>query len=110
MAILFSGQVLFPGQSVQADNNGHTLIMQTDGNAVLYNTQSGKATGCTMTDGEECWRLGFQDAEAGRPFHPQYDGWNLFCQQRYEEGRLAKVVVNSKAIIVALLKGPSHGH
>lgn len=72
--------------------------------------QSGKATGCTMADGEECWRLGFQDAEAGRLFHPSYDGWNLFCQQRYEEGRLAKVVANSKATIVSLLKDPSHGH
>lgn len=51
MALLFSGQVLFPGQSLQADNNGHTLIMQTDGNAVLYNTQSGQPTWASNTQG-----------------------------------------------------------
>jgi uncharacterized protein YkwD len=40
MATLFSGQCLQPGQSLQSDNQLHTLIMQTDGNVVLYNQQN----------------------------------------------------------------------
>ncbi len=38
--ILFPGQSLLPGQTLKSDNMLHTLIMQTDGNAVLYNSQS----------------------------------------------------------------------
>jgi Cysteine-rich secretory protein family len=40
MATLSSGQCLQPGQSLQSDNQLHTLIMQPDGNVVLYNQQS----------------------------------------------------------------------
>ena len=40
MATLHSGQCLQPGQSLQSDNQLHTLIMQPDGNVVLYNQQS----------------------------------------------------------------------
>ena len=40
MSTLFPGQSLLPGQSLKSDNMLHTLIMQTDGNAVLYNSQS----------------------------------------------------------------------
>ena len=40
MATLFSGQSLPPGQSLQSDNLWFTLTMQSDGNVVLYNTQS----------------------------------------------------------------------
>ncbi len=40
MATLFPGQSLLPGQSLQSDNKLHTLIMQSDGNAVLYNSAS----------------------------------------------------------------------
>ena len=36
MATLFPGQSLHPGQSLQSNNKLHTLIMQTDGNVVLY--------------------------------------------------------------------------
>lgn len=40
MATVFPGQELDPGQSVQSDNKLHTLIMQPDGNVVLYNQYS----------------------------------------------------------------------
>lgn len=40
MATLFSGQALQPGQSLQSDNKLHTLILQSDGNVVLYNQHS----------------------------------------------------------------------
>ena len=40
MATLFPGQSLPPGQSLQSDNQLHTLIMQPDGNVVLYNSAS----------------------------------------------------------------------
>ncbi len=38
--IIASGQSLQPGQSLQSPNQLHTLILQTDGNVVLYNQQS----------------------------------------------------------------------
>jgi serralysin len=38
--ILASGQSLQPGQSLQSPNQMYTLIMQTDGNVVLYNQHS----------------------------------------------------------------------
>lgn len=37
MATLFPGQSLAPGQSLKSDNQLYTLILQTDGNVVLYN-------------------------------------------------------------------------
>lgn len=37
---LASGQSLQPGQSLQSPNQLHTLILQTDGNVVLYNRHS----------------------------------------------------------------------
>jgi hypothetical protein len=40
MSTLFPGQSLQPGQSLKSDDTLHTLIMQSDGNAVLYNSQS----------------------------------------------------------------------
>ena len=40
MSTLFPGQSLLPGQALKSDNMLHRLIMQTDGNAVLYNSQS----------------------------------------------------------------------
>jgi Cysteine-rich secretory protein family len=40
MSTLFPGQSLTPGQSLKSDNQLHTLIMQPDGNVVLYNSQS----------------------------------------------------------------------
>jgi hypothetical protein len=40
MTTPFPGQSLHPGQSLQSNNGLHTLIMQTDGNAVLYNSHS----------------------------------------------------------------------
>ena len=40
MATLFSGQCLQPGQGLRSNNQLHTLIMQADGNVVLYNQQS----------------------------------------------------------------------
>jgi Cysteine-rich secretory protein family len=40
MATLSSGQCLQPGQSLQSDSQLHTLIMQTDGNVVLYDRHS----------------------------------------------------------------------
>ena len=40
MSTLFSGQSLQPGQTLRSGNTLHTLIMQSDGNAVLYNSQS----------------------------------------------------------------------
>jgi uncharacterized protein YkwD len=40
MATLHSGQCLQPGESLQSDIQLHTLIMQTDGNVVLYNQHS----------------------------------------------------------------------
>ena len=40
MATLFPGQSLHPQQSLQSDNKLHTLIMQQDGNVVLYDHQS----------------------------------------------------------------------
>ena len=39
-ANLFPGQNLRPGQSLQLNNRLHTLVMQTDGNAVLYDRQN----------------------------------------------------------------------
>ena len=50
MATLFPGQYLGPGQSVQSDNKLHTLIMQSDGNVVLYNRRS-QAIWSTKTGG-----------------------------------------------------------
>lgn len=38
--ILASGQSLRPGQSLQSPNQLHTLILQTDGNVVLYDRHS----------------------------------------------------------------------
>jgi hypothetical protein len=40
MSTLFSGQSLQPGQSLRSDNQWFTLIMQSDGNVVLYNSES----------------------------------------------------------------------
>ena len=40
MSTLFPGQSLQPRQTLQSDNRLHTLIMQPDGNAVLYNSRS----------------------------------------------------------------------
>ena len=40
MATLFPGQALDPGQSMQSDNKLHTLIMQPDGNVVLYDQRN----------------------------------------------------------------------
>jgi len=40
MATLFSGQCLQPGQGLRSNNQLYTLMMQTDGNVVLYNQQS----------------------------------------------------------------------
>lgn len=40
MATLSSGQSLQPGQGLKSDCQLHTLIMQTDGNVVLYNQHS----------------------------------------------------------------------
>jgi hypothetical protein len=40
MSTLFPGQSLQPGQTLQSDNQLHTLIMQSDGNVVLYNSAS----------------------------------------------------------------------
>lgn len=40
MATLFSGQCLQPEQSIQSDRQLYTLIMQTDGNVVLYDRNS----------------------------------------------------------------------
>jgi hypothetical protein len=40
MTTLFPGQSLHPGQSLQSNNRLHTLIMQTDGNVVLYDSMS----------------------------------------------------------------------
>ncbi len=40
MSTLFPGQCLQPGQTLRSDDTLHTLIMQSDGNAVLYNSQS----------------------------------------------------------------------
>lgn len=40
MATLFPGQSLHPGQSLQSNNKLHTLILQSDGNVVLYNQHS----------------------------------------------------------------------
>jgi hypothetical protein len=40
MATLSSGQSLQPGQSLQSDNELYTLIMQSDGNVVLYDSES----------------------------------------------------------------------
>ena len=40
MSTLFPGQSLKPGESLKSDNQQFTLIMQTDGNVVLYNSQS----------------------------------------------------------------------
>lgn len=50
MATLSSGQCLQPGQSLQSDNQLHTLTMQTDGNVVLYN-QQGQPLWATNTGG-----------------------------------------------------------
>lgn len=50
MATLFSGQCLQPGQSLQSDDKLHTLIMQTDGNVVLYDRHS-QALWATNTGG-----------------------------------------------------------
>lgn len=36
MATLFPGQSLHPGQSLQSNNKLHTLILQSDGNVVLF--------------------------------------------------------------------------
>ena len=47
---LFPGQSLRPGQSLQSNNKLHTLIMQTDGNVVLYGSQSNPLW-ATNTDG-----------------------------------------------------------
>lgn len=40
MGTLFSGQALHPGQSLQSANKLHTLILQSDGNVVLYDRNS----------------------------------------------------------------------
>jgi hypothetical protein len=40
MSTLFPGQSLQSGQTLRSDNMLHTLIMQSDGNVVLYNSQS----------------------------------------------------------------------
>ncbi|MDF5731971.1 MAG: CAP domain-containing protein [Rhizonema sp. PD38] len=50
MATLFSGQSLHPEQSLQSDNKQHKLILQSDGNVVLYNQQS-QAIWATNTGG-----------------------------------------------------------
>src|ERR1700730_5054136 len=50
MATLFPGQALAPGQSMQSDNKLHTLVMQPDGNVVLYNQRS-QAIWATNTGG-----------------------------------------------------------
>jgi hypothetical protein len=50
MATLFSGQSLYPGQSLQSNNKLHTLVMQSDGNVVFYNQRS-QAIWATNTGG-----------------------------------------------------------
>ena len=40
MTTLFPGQSLRPGQSLESNNGLHKLIMQTDGNVVLYDSHS----------------------------------------------------------------------
>lgn len=40
MTTLFPGQSLHPGQSLESNNKLNTLIMQTDGNVVLYGNRS----------------------------------------------------------------------
>jgi len=40
MTTLFPGQSLHPGQSLLSNNKLHTLILQSDGNVVLYNQHS----------------------------------------------------------------------
>jgi uncharacterized protein YkwD len=50
MATLFSNTCLQPGQSIQSNNKLHTLVLQTDGNVILYNNQN-KALWTTNTAG-----------------------------------------------------------
>jgi uncharacterized protein YkwD len=50
MTTLFPGQQLLPGQSLQSNNKLHRLIMQVDGNVVLYNRNS-RALWSTNTGG-----------------------------------------------------------
>lgn len=50
MATLFSGQTLHPEQSLQSNNKQYKLILQSDGNVVLYNQQS-QAIWATNTKG-----------------------------------------------------------
>ena len=50
MATLFSGQSLHPEQSLPSDNKQYKLILQSDGNVVLYNQQS-QAIWATNTRG-----------------------------------------------------------
>jgi hypothetical protein len=40
MSTLFPGQALSPGQELRSDNGLHTLILQADGNVVLYGRDS----------------------------------------------------------------------
>ncbi|MEJ6486808.1 CAP domain-containing protein [Nostoc punctiforme UO1] len=50
MATLFPGQALYPGQSLQSNNQLQKLILQSDGNVVLYNQHS-QAIWATNTGG-----------------------------------------------------------
>ena len=50
MATLFPGKSLHPEQSLQSDNKQYKLILQSDGNVVLYNQQS-QAIWATNTKG-----------------------------------------------------------
>jgi hypothetical protein len=50
MAALFQGQSLYPEQSLKSNNQLDTLVMQFDGNVVLYNQRS-QAIWATNTGG-----------------------------------------------------------
>lgn len=63
MAILSSGQCLQPGQSLQSDSQLYTLILQTDGNVVLYDRNS-----------QPLWSTGTGGSITPRNFVMQTDG------------------------------------
>jgi hypothetical protein len=44
------GQTLMPGQYINSDNNLYNLIMQDDGNLVMYDIKSGKSIWSTSTN------------------------------------------------------------
>ncbi|MDA8230629.1 MAG: hypothetical protein M0006_04740 [Magnetospirillum sp.] len=54
--ILTPGQQLLPGQAISSTNNGYELILQNDGNLVLYRTIDMKPLWATGTDGKAIQR------------------------------------------------------